>query len=105
VSAIVTLAAAWALRLSNHFAYGEPPSSETYLNSYYLPVVYQIESQPMDHYGISSGHLKWQMPVIRHQTIRRNPYIGSLDDFAENFLKGTIVCGFFEQRQPTDPSV
>jgi hypothetical protein len=46
-----------------------------------------------------------QMPVIRHQTIRRNPYIGSLDGCAENFLKGTIVCGFFEQWQPTDPSV
>lgn len=32
-----------------------------------------------------------QMPVIRHQTICRNPYVGSLIGFAENVFKRGII--------------
>jgi hypothetical protein len=34
------------------------------------------------------------MPVIRHQTICRNPYVASLVGFAENFFKGDVARSF-----------
>jgi len=45
------------------------------------------------------------MPMIRHQTIRRDAYTSSLMDFGENFFKRQIIGGLIEQFQPTDTSV
>jgi hypothetical protein len=42
---------------------------------------------PSHHLGKLSIVARPQQQVIRHQTIRRNPYIGSLDGFAGIFSK------------------
>ena len=46
-----------------------------------------------------------QMPVVRHQTVRRNPDARPLVSFVKNFFKGKIVAGLVEQPQATDTAV
>ena len=45
------------------------------------------------------------MPVIRHQAIGHDAYMGSVMGLGQNFLKRRIVSGLVKQGEPSDATV